>query len=113
MASIHATGYHFLQKYQGGVSGFLKDQPEFNYNGWVADESNDRSKIMNEMFTGVALGIVAILKEYGEDSELVERMEKFIPNLGLVVSEKTASKSHYKFQTINHNDLHMYNVMFK
>ena len=113
IASIHATGYHFLQNYQGGVSGFLKDQPEFNYSGWVADEKNTESKHMTEMFTGIALGLVTILKEYGEDPELVERMEKFIPNLGLVVSEKTASKSHYKFQTINHNDLHMSNVMFK
>ena len=112
-ASLHATGYHFLQTYKGGVEAFLNEHPDFNYAGWIATESSDRSKLMNEMLTYQSQQVLAILKDYGDDLGLVERMEKFIPDLGLVMSEKTVSKSHYKFQTINHNDLHMSNVMFK
>ena len=112
-ASLHATGYHFLQKYKGGVKGFLNEHPDFNYAGWITTESSDRAKLMNEMLTYQSMQVLAILKDYGDDLGLVERMEKFIPDLGLVMSEKTVSKSHYKFQTINHNDLHMSNVMFK
>ena len=112
-ASLHATGYHFLQKHKGGVEGFLNEHPDFNYAGWITTESSDRAKLMNEMLTYQSMQVLAILKDYGDDLGLVERMEKFIPDLGLVMSEKTVSKSHYKFQTINHNDLHMSNVMFK
>ena len=112
-ALLHATGYHFLQKHKGGVEGFLNEHPDFNYAGWITTESSDRAKLMNEMLTYQSMQVLAILKDYGDDLGLVERMEKFIPDLGLVMSEKTVSKSHYKFQTINHNDLHMSNVMFK
>ena len=39
-ASLHATGYHFLQTYPNGVQGFLKDHPDFNCSGWLANENN-------------------------------------------------------------------------
>ena len=113
VALIHATGYHFLQNYQGGVSAFLKDHPDFSYAGWIATESDSRRKLMDEYLTGMVLGVVAILKEYGKDSNLTQKMKNFVLHLGLVVSDKTGPKNHYKFQTINHNDLHMSNIMFR
>ena len=113
IASFHATGYHFLQTYNNQVEGFLRDQPGFNTSGWLGDEGSETKNRFDQNLQNMAAGIHALVLAHGNDPELADRMEKFIPNTALVIDNCTASKAHYKFQTLNHNDLHINNVMYK
>lgn len=112
-ASLHATGYHFLHSGVNNVEGFLTEHPDFKSPGWLACESEESQKNQKQMLTGMASAILGILQAYGDDAGLAKRLEDFIPNITLVLNEKVSPKKHYKFQTINHNDLHMNNVMYK
>ena len=113
IAAFHATGYHFLQTYPNQVEGFLQAQPGFNTSGWLGDANSETKNKFDQNLQNMAAGIHALVLAHGNDPELAARMENFIPNTALVIDECTASKDHYKFQTLNHNDLHINNVMYR
>ena len=113
IAAFHATGYHFLQTYPNQVEGFLQAQPGFNTSGWLGDANSEAKNKFDQNLQNMAAGIHALVLAHGNDPELAARMENFIPNTALVIDECTASKDHYKFQTLNHNDLHINNVMYR
>ena len=114
IAMFHATGYHFLQTHENGVEGFAKKCPDFFFQGWIANnDDSDSNRRFHEMFQGMIQGVIAIVRQYGEDQELVERLNKFIPNMMEAINDKTSAKESHKFKTLVHNDLHMSNVMYR
>ena len=112
-ASLHASGFHFLQNYPNGVEGFIKDHPDFKVSGWFADQGNASKERCDEMISGMAANIHATIVAYGNDPELAKRMEDFIPNSASIIERCMVSSESHKFQTINHNDLHMGNIMYR
>ena len=114
MLKLCPSGYHFLQSYPNGVEGFLKDHPDFNFAGWIASEASESRKQMDEMMSGMGITTLNVIKTYfQEEKELAEKMEKFIPKMSDIMGEKSVARPHYKLQTLNHNDLHMNNVMYR
>ena len=66
------------------------------------------------MMSGMGITTLNVIKTYfQEEKELAEKMEKFMPKMSDVMGEKLVARPHYKFQTLNHNDLHMNNVMYR
>ena len=115
MASFHATGYHFLQNYKNGVIGFSNDHPDFfDISGWIAPTNLPEIRaLMDKVQASMCRKTIGLLKTYGGDEDLIEKMQKFMCKQSQVMTDSNLVKDHYKFQTIIHNDLHMSNVMFK
>ena len=115
IASFHATGYHFLQKYKNGVKGFKKDHPIFfDISGWTAPSDQPRTiLLMEKAMESMSRRTIGLLKSYGGGEDLIAKMQNFLSRQNSVWSDCHVVKDDFKFQTIIHNDLHMNNVMYK
>ena len=115
IASFHATGYHFLQNYKNGVEGFKKDNPHFfNITGWITPVDQPEGKIlMEKVQASMSKRTIGLLKNYGGSEDLIGKMETFLSRQSQALTDFHKIKDQYKFQTLNHNDLHMNNVMYK
>ena len=91
----------------------LESPAWFQYLRVAGDANSETKNKFDQNLQNMAAGIHALVLAHGNDPELAARMENFIPNTALVIDECTASKDHYKFQTLNHNDLHINNVMYR
>jgi hypothetical protein len=108
-ASFHATGYHYLQTFMnGGQKGFLTEHPEYDYIGWAIPMAKVN---FEEMIGKIIQGVPEVVERFG-DAALAKRMQDFLPNIFNIIDDKTSSRKD-SFNTLTHNDLHMYNVMYK
>lgn len=113
MAGFHATGYHFIETYQGGFEKFKEDFEDFCSNGWLNDDKPEFKAQMEGMMTQMYSGMLSVVKACvaKDDEHLVERMEEFNKIREAVVEEILKPTS--GFNTLLHNDMHMNNVMYK
>jgi hypothetical protein len=114
-ASFHATGYHYMQNFhKNGQKGFLKEHPDFDFEGWVNGDNPEGKAQFAGMLTGMLGNVTNLVETFGDDATkpLAKRMEKFLPNMIRLLDDKTTARKE-GFHTLTHNDLHMNNVMYK
>ena len=117
LAEFHATTYHMIQTYEGGLGQFRKEFPHLNQAKWIEQNEN-----MDRTFEGMIRNSCEVLlsileSDHGEEEpELYEKAKKFFDKSDMSLMDRVSTCHVPKeegFSCLVHNDAWYNNFMFK
>ncbi len=115
LARLHATSYHFLTTFPGGVEAFKKEFDIFTSETWFRKGSEQLEEQTEQMFAGIFASFTTIVEEFCHDNPgLVDKLKEFN-----TVRKKRVDNIHRPaedvkgFNCMLHNDSWCNNFLFK
>ena len=115
LASLHATSYHFLQTYPGGLSCFEQDYSELCIDGWFTKSEESDNTPMEKMFVSIFASGVEVFKKCSPETEEFQILSRKLEDYQKVRTTITDKihKAQGDFVVLAHNDAWINNLLFK
>ena len=111
LAAFHASGFHFISTYPGGLEALAKEYPiTFTQSFFAEDLGEDMLKGFLDM-TKNMFGSCALVARKFASKELADKMAAFLPKVVPVVDGFIKSK--FKLFNLTHGDAWFNNFLYR
>lgn len=108
---FHATMYHLVKTYPGGVEQLLQDHPWFKFKTFFEMMGDDHAKAMEDWIGSILAQVKESLTSGGRP-DLAEKLER--NTIGWMDKSRTAGTPRpQSLKTLAHGDYWYANMMFK
>ena len=111
LAAFHASGFHFIKTYPGGLEALAKEYPNtFTETFFAADLGEDMMKGFFDMIKNMFSSCALVTKNFASQ-ELADKMAAFLPKVVPVMDGFIKSK--FKLKNLTHGDAWYNNFLYR
>ena len=111
LAAFHASGYHFIHSYPGGLEALAKEYPStFKETFFGVELEEDVAKNMLDIIANMFGSCVVVTMKYGS-AEVAEKMTAYLPKVKHVMENYFSSK--WRLRNLNHGDAWYNNFLYR